>query len=83
MNTNLTQVVHRIRLRKYIPPTKPIVIVVTKDTKFETDTEFPDTLEPQLVDAPKTVEGEPPTAEQIVVEDYPHESRNEEVTPVR
>ncbi len=42
VNINLTQVVHRIRLRKYIPPSKPLDIVVNKDVKFETDHEFPD-----------------------------------------
>ncbi len=50
VNTNLTQIVHRILLRKDIPPQKPVDIIVTKRTKFEVDNDFPDTLEPNLID---------------------------------
>ncbi len=58
VNTNLTQIVHRIRLRKYIPPHQPVDIIVSKGTKFEADTEFPNTLEPNLMDMEK-IEEEP------------------------
>ncbi len=82
VNTNLTQVVHRIRLRKYIPPTKPLDIVVNKDVKFETDQEFPDALEPQLMDAEKVNE-EQRTNSNGQRNLYPHTDLDDIFTPVR
>ncbi len=53
VNTNLTQVVHRIRLRKYVPPAQPVDICISNHTQFEADTSDPDTLEPLLFDIDK------------------------------
>ncbi len=61
VNTCFTQVVHRIRLRKYTPPNKPVDIIIDRDTKFETDMEFPETLEPNLMDSDKVYDSEPGT----------------------
>ncbi len=53
VNTNLTQVVHRIRLRKYVPPAQPVDICISNHTQFDADTSDPDTLEPSLFDMDK------------------------------
>ena len=82
VNTNLTQVVHRIRLRRYIPPTKPLDIVIDKDVKFEADNEFPNAMEPQLMDAEKIIET--PQANTPERPDfYPHADIDDMFTPVR
>ncbi len=41
VNTTLTQVVHRIRLRKYVPPSLPVDICITQETQFEPDNTHP------------------------------------------
>ena len=61
VNTRFTQVVHRIRLRKYTPPIKPVDIIIDRDTKFETDMELPGALEPNLMDCDKVYNNEPET----------------------
>ena len=76
VNTRFTQVVYRIGLRKYTPPSRPVDIIVDKDTKIETDTEFPEALEPNLMDSDKTYDGEPGSKNHEKDENTPY-TRNE------